>query len=132
MQIASSWIGLGISFGYRTLHIMVRTTSLRFSESLRPPLGVFQRVLIDRTCRSWALVSQYRWVILFSSTLSVLVASWSIMATLTSGTPARASSISNLITARGFNMDGHGLRYRVFRIMILCCLTTHMPTLVSG
>src|SRR6266446_2157673 len=127
MQIASSWIGVAISFGYRTLHIMVRTTSLRFSESLRPPLGVL--VLAAVMFRSWALVSQYRWVILFSSPL---LATWSIMATLTSGTPARASSVSDLITARGFNMDGHGLRYRVFRIMILCCLTTHMPTLVSG
>ena len=62
-----------------------------------------------------------------------LLASWSILATLTSGgSPASASSVSDLITARGFNMDGHGLRCRVFRIMILCCLTTHMPTLVSG
>src|SRR5437762_534552 len=48
------------------------------------------------------------------------------------GTPASASSVSDLITARGCNMDGHGLRCRVLRIIILFCLTTHMPTLVSG
>src|SRR5436190_14698111 len=127
MQIASSWIGLAISFGYRTLHmVMVSKTSLRFSESPRPPLGVLALAAV--MFRSWALVSQYRWVILFSSPL---LATWSIMATLTSGTPARASSVSNLITAGGLNMDGHGLRYRVFQSMILCCLSIHITTLES-
>ena len=48
------------------------------------------------------------------------------------GNPASASSVSDLIAARGFNMDGHGLKCRVLRVMILCWLTTHMPTLVSG
>jgi hypothetical protein len=56
---------------------------------------------------------------------------WSVASPGSGGTPASASSVSDLITARGFNMDGHGLGHRVVRIIILFCLTTHMPTLVS-